>query len=99
MVGRLRGLLACMCIFGLVSVGSAAAHADPLKDRQNANSQKRQQLQQQLDAATASDAALQAEADRLNAAGSVQQSNLADVRQADAAARARADAAARRRPS
>jgi murein DD-endopeptidase MepM/ murein hydrolase activator NlpD len=96
LVGRLRGLLACMCIIGLVSVGSAAAHADPLKDRQNANSQKRQQLQQQLDAATASDAALQAEADRLNAAVSAQQSTLSDVRQAEAAARAQADAAAHR---
>jgi murein DD-endopeptidase MepM/ murein hydrolase activator NlpD len=85
-----------MCIIGLVSLYGAVAQADPLKDKQDTNAQKRQQVQQQLDAATASDAALQAQADRLSADVRVQQATLADVRQAEAAAKTEADAASRK---
>ncbi len=96
MVRRLPGLLALLCIIALVALDPVGAHADPLKDKQASNSQQRQQVQQQLDAATASDAALQAAVDRLNAAVAAQQSTLAAVRQSEAAAKADADAAARR---
>jgi murein DD-endopeptidase MepM/ murein hydrolase activator NlpD len=84
-----------MCITVLVPLAGAVAHAEPLKDQQSTNAQKRQQVQQQLDLATASDAALQAEADRLSAAVRVQQATLVDVRQAESAAKSEADAAAR----
>ncbi len=96
MVRRLPGLLAFLCIIALVALDTVVAHADPLKDKQASNSQQRQQVQQQLDAATASDAALQAAVDRLNAAVASQQSTLAAVRQAEAAAKTEADTAARR---
>jgi murein DD-endopeptidase MepM/ murein hydrolase activator NlpD len=83
-----------MCIIGLVPLDLAVAHAAPVKEQQDANAQKRQQVQQQLDVATASDAALQAEADRLGALVRVGEATLADVRQAEAAAKTEADAAA-----
>lgn len=94
-MGRLRGVLACLSVIGMITVSTVVAHADPAADKQ-ANGQRRQQVQQELDLATASNATLEAEVKRLDAAAAAEQSKLASLRQAESVARAASDTAARK---
>jgi len=95
LVGRLRGVLACLSVLSLVLVGTGAAHADAASDRK-ANSQRQQQVQKELDLAKASNAALEAEVNRLNGEVAAEQAKLTSLRQAEMAAKVAADIAARK---
>jgi murein DD-endopeptidase MepM/ murein hydrolase activator NlpD len=88
-LGRLRGVVACLSVLGLLTVGQLAAGAD------QSNADKRQQVQKDLDLAKASNATLEAEVSRLNKAVSAEQAKLASARQAEAAAKADTDKATR----
>lgn len=79
----------------MITVSTVVAHADPASDKQ-ANGQRRQQVEQELNLATASNAALEAEVKRLDDAAAVEQSKLATLRQAESAANAASDTAARK---
>ncbi|MDQ6727420.1 MAG: M23 family metallopeptidase [Actinomycetota bacterium] len=79
----------------MIMVSTVVAHADPASDKQ-ANGQRRQQVEQELNLATASNAALEAEVNRLDAAAAAEQAKLADLRQAESAANAASQAAAQK---
>jgi len=95
LVGRLRGVLACVTVTGLVTLGTPVAHADTTNDKA-ANSQRRQQVDEDLNLAKASNTTLEAEVRRLDAAVAAEQAKLANLRQAESAARTEADLAARK---
>ncbi|MDQ2827362.1 MAG: hypothetical protein M3Y04_10460, partial [Actinomycetota bacterium] len=82
-------------MIGMITVSTVVAHADPASDKQ-ANGQRRQQVEQELNLATASNAALEAEVKRLDDAAAVEQSKLVTLRQSQSAANAASDAAARK---
>jgi murein DD-endopeptidase MepM/ murein hydrolase activator NlpD len=100
LASRLRGIFVYLSIIGVVSLGTVnlgtvVAHADPAADKQ-ANGQRRQQVEQELNLATASNAALEAEVKRLDAAAAAEKDKLDTLRQAEAAANAATEAASRK---
>lgn len=83
--------MACLSVLGLLSVGQVAARAD-----QASNTQRRQQVDKELDLAKASNATLEAEVNRLNRDVAGEQAKLAGAQQAENAARGETDKAARK---
>jgi murein DD-endopeptidase MepM/ murein hydrolase activator NlpD len=88
-LGRLRGVVACLSVLGLLALGQLAAGAD------QSNADKQKQVQAALDLAKASNATLEAEVNRLNHDVSAEQAKLASAQQAEAAAKAETDKAAK----
>jgi murein DD-endopeptidase MepM/ murein hydrolase activator NlpD len=80
--------------FVSILVPALPAHADDLQQKQSSNKAKQQQVQGQLNLATASDDKIEAEANRLAAAARVQQARADSARQAQQAVAVQIDQAA-----